>query len=78
MILCTKSTKILQGEEAMMKKYIPAEIEMILAGTCDVIAMSLEIPENPEGGGTGGETPGGSTGGSGVGNNYNQDGWIGI
>ena len=60
----------------MMKKYIPAEIEMILAGTCDVIAMSLEIPENPEGGGTGGDAtnnPGGSIGGG-----VNDEAWVGI
>ena len=70
--------KILQGEEYMKKKYMPADIELLRISACDVIALSPELPENPEGGGTGGETPGGSTGGSGIGNNYNQDGWMGI
>lgn len=61
----------------MMKKYIPAEIEMILAGTCDVIAMSLEIPENPEGGGEGGDATN-TPGNNGIGEGNNPNGWTGI
>lgn len=62
----------------MKKRYIPAEIEKFIFSTCDLIALSPEIPENPEGGGTGGETPGGNTGGGSIGENYNPDGWMGI
>ncbi len=63
----------------MKKKYVPAELEIFMLGTGDVIASSVEIPggdsgENP------GENPGGNTsgGGSGTGGNYNPDGWMGI
>jgi len=38
----------------MKKKYVPADIELLRISACDVIALSPELPENPEGGGTGG------------------------
>ena len=80
MILCTNGTKNLQGEENMKKKYVPAELEIVLAEECDVITTSVILPENPEQGGEGGE--GGETGGStsgtgsGIGGGWNDAGWI--
>ena len=61
----------------MKKKYTPAEIEMILVGTCDVITTSLiEPPEQEEPGEGGGDAGGTGSSGSGIGGNWNQAGWI--
>ena len=47
-----------------MKKYTPAEIEIILANTCDLIAASVE--------GEGGN----GEGGNGEGGGWNDEGWM--
>lgn len=65
----------------MKKKYIPADIEILLISSCDAIAVSVEIPSEPEDGGEGGGgTVEGGTGssGSGTGGTYNPNGWMGI
>lgn len=76
MISCTSGTKNLQGEEHMKKKYVPAELEILLTEVCDVITSSLVQPE-PEDPEQGGETGGGTGGtGSGIGGGWNDAGWI--
>lgn len=58
----------------MKKKYTPAELEFILFGSLDVIATSGTVqPPNPEA-----PDEEENKTGSGVGNDYNQDGWMGI
>lgn len=77
MILCTSGTKNLQGEESMKKKYMPAELEILLVEACDVITTSVVQPEDPEQGGEGGGTGGSTSGtGSGIGGGWNNAGWI--
>ena len=49
----------------MKEKYIPADLEIILFGICDVITASGPFPDIED------ET----TGGSGIGGGYNPDGW---
>lgn len=53
----------------MKKKYVPAELEIVMAEICDVITSSMILPE-PEGP----EIPTPDVDGGG----HNQDGWIGI
>ena len=48
-----------------MKKYTPAELEIIMASVCDVIAASNEAE-----GGNGGN------GGAGEGGGWNEEGWM--
>ncbi len=48
-----------------MKKYTPAEIEIILANTCDLITASMEEDDNVEG-----------EGGNGEGGGWNDEGWM--
>ena len=63
----------------MKKKYVPAELEIVMAEICDVITTSIiqPEPENPGQGGEGGETGGGTGGtGSGIGGGWNDAGWI--
>ena len=67
----------------MKKKYIPADIELLIIGSRDVIAVSIEVPSEPEGGGAGGEgggnTPGGNIPSGGIGGgNYGGDSWMGL
>ena len=58
----------------MKKKYMPAELEFVLFGSLDVIATSGGTVQPPEQ-----ENPDEENKtGSGVGNDYNQDGWMGI
>lgn len=52
--------------ENMKEKYIPAELEIILFGLCDVITLSAPvIPDDEEE----------NNGGSGIGGGYNPGGW---
>lgn len=60
----------------MKKKYIPADIEILLISSCDAIAVSVEIPSEPEDGGDNEGNTGSS--GSGTGGTYNPNGWVGI
>ena len=63
MILCTSGTNNFD-KERNMKKYTPAEIEIILANTCDLITASIE-DDNVEG-----------EGGNGEGGGWNDEGWM--
>lgn len=50
----------------MKEKYIPAELEIILFGLCDVITLSGTFPPDIE------ED---DEAGNGIGGGYNPDGW---
>ena len=51
--------------EIMKEKYIPADLEIILFGICDVITTSGPLPDIEDD----------TMGGSGIGGGYNPDGW---
>ena len=51
----------------MKKKYIPAELDIIVFGRCDIITMSNNT--TPPAGGDN------ASGGTGIGGGYNPGGW---